>query len=223
MRKDLMNDPKFEKEVAGIFVPWAGRKLKEKEGGIYYVGIATDGEWGGEYFYPSNYTECLGLTADMCKKRHDRARTPFWKYLDRLTTTLLGGSFETTHEWWGWSNLFKLGRTAGTPAQNAGLISRQLDECIIALQEEFLSLKNSLIVIASAKSYGVLEGAIPGLGTWDCSHENSGVHCFQDQSGNLYVWGYHPGHAQRKKFFEKQLKATVKLARKEKFHWIKTG
>ena len=33
-------------ELAGVFVPWAGAELKQK-GGIYYIGMATDGDTDG--------------------------------------------------------------------------------------------------------------------------------------------------------------------------------
>jgi hypothetical protein len=45
MRDDLRENQDFADQVAGVFVPWAGNKLREN-GGIYYVGIATDkGLW----------------------------------------------------------------------------------------------------------------------------------------------------------------------------------
>lgn len=81
-------------DVSGIFVPWAGSQLKA-DGCIYYVGVATDGDFGaGE---PQTLSACYQRSAELCNgKRHARSHTPFWQFLDGLSVNLLGGPYEQT-------------------------------------------------------------------------------------------------------------------------------
>src|SRR5262249_40905706 len=82
-------------EVAGIFMPWMGQSLLQKRGGVYYVGIGTDGPYGANepqtFLRRCNYSSTVGNG-----RRHEHSHTPFWRFLDRLTTELLGGPYHLT-------------------------------------------------------------------------------------------------------------------------------
>src|SRR5271165_5640986 len=78
--------PREEGKLAGIFVPWAGSRLVD-HGGIYYVGMATDGDYDADA--PLTFDARAQVAESFCTTtRHDRAGTPFWQFLDGLTWAL---------------------------------------------------------------------------------------------------------------------------------------
>lgn len=180
--------------LAGIFVPWAGARLIG-EGGIYYIGIATAGDYRGDADPPTFDAQrdvVESLCTDNCR---DLAASPFWQFLDGLTWALLDGPFHETTNRWGWSNLLKIGWSDANP--NAELRAAQQTTCINALREEFDKLHDSLIVIVSNDTFGVLDSPylFPQIvPLWNTNyHEQTGLYWFKDQRlGNLYVHGYHP-------------------------------
>ena len=92
--------------------PWAGQRLAEA-GGIYWVGAATEGAYGSEG--EQTFEACHERPARLCDRGpHARAHTPLWLFLDGLTRALLGGSYDATTDRWGWSNLLKIGWSAGS-------------------------------------------------------------------------------------------------------------
>jgi len=198
--------------VAGIFVPWAGPRLRE-EGGLYYVGAATDGAFWAQS--PQRFEDCYQRTADICNgKRHNRSGTPFWRFLDRLSIALFNAPYERTTAYWGWSNLLKIGFTDGTPASwHKEVADRQRAACIESLRQELAHLKDTTVFVASNATFGILDEAIGDTVPWVKADEDSGVYCHQDtQSRNLYIWGYHPKAAQLGKFFDEELEMVSKLA-----------
>jgi hypothetical protein len=65
--------PTHDARLAGIFVPWAGSRLIG-EGGIYYVGMATDGDYWADD--PQTLDKRLQRTESLCNNnRHRRAVT----------------------------------------------------------------------------------------------------------------------------------------------------
>lgn len=213
--------PEKDGSLAGIFVPWAGSRLIA-EGGIYYVGMATRGDYGADH--PQTFEACKLIAETLCTiRRDDLARSQFWQFLDGLTWALLGDSFDKTSDRWGWSNLLKIGCRIGNP--NRKLIKDQQNVCVSSLHEEFERLRNSLIVIVSAETLGVLDSPhiFPRLvphwnkdyeRNWNKDHEDTGVWSFADpDSGNLYIHVYHPRHAVTKGFWGSELGCTIHLAR----------
>ena len=108
----------------------------------------------------------------------------------------------------GWSNLLKIGCSLGNPNQwprpVSSLIDEQKEICIAALEEELGSLHDSLIVIATGNTFGVLEGALPKVisgwqeAFWNKEHEETGCWTYEDpNSRNLYINCEHPGRAVR--------------------------
>jgi hypothetical protein len=205
--------------LAGVFVPWAGSRLKE-EGGVYYVGMATAGFYIGDDDPPS-FDAQLRL-AQSCTNNRSLADSPFWQFLDGLTWALLGGPFNETSDRWGWSNLLKIGWSKANP--NAQLRNAQREACITSLREEFEKLHDSLIVIVSNDRFKVLDSndVFPKLvpqwksdydGNWNKDYnDETGLYWFEDKrSRNLYVHGYHPRAAAR--FFGSALGRTIHLAR----------
>jgi hypothetical protein len=200
--------------VAGLFLPWAGHRLAEA-GGIYWVGAATEGDYGAER--EQSFEACHERAARLCDRGpHARAHTPLWLFLDGLTRELLGGSYDTTAERWGWSNLLKIGWSAGTPeGWPAELIERQQAACAAALREEFAALRGSLVFVGSRDDFGILGEALGGMPDWHGEQDEvAGVWWFRDEaSGNLVVHGCHPGAARRGHFSEAALDRTILLAR----------
>jgi len=208
--------------IAGIFVPWAGDRLIG-EGGIYYVGIATRGEfWASD---TQDFDTRLGVT-EQCVSGREGCETPFWQFLDGLTWALFGAPFDQTKEQWGWSNLLKIGWSEGNPGQR--LRDDQRDICAKSLREEFEQLHHSLVVIASSGTQNVLDhpAVFPQLvprwkASWsDNWHQNydtqTGIWWFKDvYSGNLYVHNYHPRRMVQAgdSFWGSALGCTIQLAR----------
>lgn len=206
-------------DVAGIFVPWAGSRLI-REGGIYYVGIATDGEYGAHE--RQTFERCYSWAATVGNgERHERSHTPFWRFLDELSLQLLRAPAHESADRWGWSNLLKIGCCNGSPSEWPQLVvTAQTPACIECLQQEFSRLKQTLIFIGSNDDYGIITESLPTKPQWDKSEEDAGVYSWWDEeSFNLYIHGYHPGFAQRDGFFDAQLNKTVELARRD-LPWI---
>jgi hypothetical protein len=172
--------------------------------------MATDGDYGATA--PQTFARQLRRAEDGCKRRHDRARSAFWQFLDGLTWALLGGPFEKTSDRWGWSNLLKIGWSVGNPHQwrppvQPILKDDQRDVCVSALRQEFENLSKSLIVICTGDTFGVLDSRdlFPKLvphwknsyaDNWDkANNDQTGVWSLRDpKSGNLYAHCYHPRH-----------------------------
>jgi hypothetical protein len=190
---------------AGIFVPWAGARLRDK-GGVYYVGMATDSDYWADD--PPDFDLRLDRTQSICTDPNaNPGTTPFWQFLDGLTWALLGAPFRNCWDRWGWSNLLKIGWSVGSPDEwHPKLLDEQRDICVTALREELEPLHNSLIVAVSANPFGVLDSSrlFPRLvpnwqakydDNWDRSHEETGCWSFTDpNSGNLYIHCYHPNY-----------------------------
>jgi hypothetical protein len=222
--------PTKEGRLAGIFVPWAGARLKDA-GCIYYVGMATDGDYWADD--PQTFDQQLRHAEELCNNRHGRAGSPFWQFLDGLTWALLGGPFDKTSDRWGWSNLLKIGWSVGNPNAwrppvEPRLINEQRAACVASLCEEFAKLNNSLVVIVSGNTFGVLDSPdlfsnlIPNWqqkyeDNWTKDyHVDTGVWSYADsKSGNLYVHCEHPGYAARTwySFWGSALGRIVHLAR----------
>jgi len=200
--------------VAGLFLPWAGQRLA-KAGGIYWVGAATEGIYGAEG--EQSFEACHERAARLCDRGpHARAHTPLWLFLDGLTRALLDGSYDTTTDRWGWSNLLKIGWSVGTPQDwPAGLVERQQEACAAALREEFARLRRSLIFVGSLDDFGILGEALGGNPGWNGEEDEvAGLWWFHDEaSGNLFVHGCHPNAARRGHFSDAALDRTVMLAR----------
>jgi hypothetical protein len=201
-------------EVAGIFVPWAGPRLI-RDGGIYYVGIATDGPDGADD--PQTFEQRYGATESVCNgERHERSNSPFWRFLDGLSSGLLGAPFHKTADRWGWSDLLKIGCCSGSPKNWPKLVkTAQAPACIESLRHEFSRLQQTLVFIASAEKLGILDESLPKEPQWDKSDKDAGIYWWWEQeSSNLYVHGYHPNAAQFQGSFDEQLNKTVDLARR---------
>ncbi len=200
--------------IAGLFLPWAGRRLAEA-GGIYWVGAATEGVYGAEG--EQSFEACHERAARLCDRGpHALAHTPLWLFLDGLTRALLGGSYDTTTERWGWSNLLKIGWSEGAPqGWPPEIIERQQAICAAALREEFAGLRRSLVFVGSLDDFGILGEALGGIPDWHGEHdEATGLWWLRDEpSGNLVVHGCHPSAARRGHFSEAALERTVMLAR----------
>jgi len=200
--------------VAGIFVPWAGPGLI-RDGGLYYVGIATDGDYGADE--PQTFEQCYEATVWVRNgERHEHSHSPFWRFLDELSSRLLEGPSHKTANRWGWSNLLKIGCRADSPGDWPELVkTAQTPACIESLRREFSRLHRTVIFIASNEKLGILDESLPKEPQWDKSDEDTGIHWWWEQeSSNLYVHGYHPKYAQLQGFFDEQLNKTVDIARR---------
>jgi hypothetical protein len=202
-------------KIAGIHLPWAGDQLLTPTDGqrvIYMVGFATDKNYACDV--PQNFEASLAnLEEEFREHPKERANTPFWRFLSGLTKHF----FEKPHYEcilrWGWSNLFKIAynedRDVNWPED---LFQRQRAACVSALNSEFRRLRNTLIFIGAGKDRGLVREAL-SRASFDTIYENDGVHYWSDQdNGNVYVWGYHPSHAQQKPLFDQMLQRTIWLA-----------
>jgi len=201
--------------VAGLFLPWAGRRLAEARGGIYWVGAATEGPYGTEG--DQTFEACHERAAMLCDRGpHARAHTPLWLFLDGLTRELLGGPYDATADRWGWSNLLKIGWSTGDPeGWPSELVERQQAVCAVAMREEFARLRQSLVFIGSLDDFGILGEALDGTPAWHKDSDGAtAIWWFRDEaSGNLFVHGCQPSAARRGHFSGEALDRTVLLAR----------
>jgi hypothetical protein len=142
-----------------------------------------------------------------------RRHSPFWNFLDGLTTDLLGGPSDTVSDRWGWSNLLKIGWSRGNPANwPTMLIELQRNTCEEALRGELSRLRDSLIFVASNPEFRVLHPVAGDETEWNQDHQEDGIWWLKDNlHGNLYVHGYHPGHARRRRFYDAELKRAITL------------
>ena len=73
-----------------VFVPWAGLAL-ESSRGIYYLGAGLDAE-ENHPDYSATFEAALEATEQFVQSgMRGRRHSPFWNFLDGLTTDLLGG------------------------------------------------------------------------------------------------------------------------------------
>lgn len=219
----------FPKTIAGVFVPWAGSRLIEN-GGLYYVGMATRGEFYGNCGDQS-FGACLSRTKVECVD--SKSSTPFWSYLNCLSQELLSEPYKHTQDSWGWSNLLKVGYSEVDNPSNwpPEFVTGQREICVAALTEELVRLRKTVIVIVSDPTFDVLERAVANSANvkrvdWNRSSEDvDGVWWWWDeQSKNLYVHEYHPNHARLKKFLNEMLSRTVMLAQEHQhdFSWLRS-
>ena len=198
--------------IAGLFLPWSGRELATK-GGIYWVGAGTDGIYGAEG--EQSYEACHERAARLCDRGPNaQAHTPLWLFLDALTRALLGGSYDATSSRWGWSNLLKIGWSAGSPdVWPPEVVERQQHACAAALREEIGQLRNSLIYIGSLDDFGILGEALGSTPDWHSENSTTtSIWWFRDQvSGNLFVHGNHPSTARREEAAIDAIERTVLL------------
>ncbi|WP_270935458.1 hypothetical protein [Falsiroseomonas oryzae] len=198
--------------VAGLFVPWSGAQLASR-GGIYWVGAGTEGDYGAAG--DQGFEACHERAAHLCDRgQHGSAHTPTWMFLDGLTRGLLGGAYDTTAARWGWSNLLKIGWSAGRPEEwPSALVERQQQACALALREELACLRDTLVFVASLDDFGILGEALGGVPAWHGRDEATGLWWYRDEaSGNLVVHGCDPAAARRGQFAEAALDRTLMLA-----------
>ena len=153
--------------------------------------MATAGLYMGDDD-PPTFDAQLQLAESLCVNNRNLEHSPFWQFLDGLSWALLGAPFNETSDSWGWSNLFKIGWSSINNPSNwrQPLIGDQRDVCIAALNEEFVQLHDSLIIIASGERFGLIEKYED---KWNKDYEETGVWSFTDaNSHNLYVTCYHP-------------------------------
>lgn len=200
--------------VAGLFLPWAGQRLAEV-GGVYWVGSASEGDYGAER--EQSFEACHERAARLCDRGpHAQAHTPLWLFLDGLTRELLGGPYDRTAAFWGWSNLLKIGWSAGAPENwPAQLVERQQAACAAALREELAAVRGSPVFVGSQDDFGILGEALGGMPDWHGEQgDGTGIWWFRDDaSGNLIVHVCHPIAARRSHLSEAALEQTVLLAR----------
>lgn len=198
-------------QPSNIFVPWAGDHLVSEGRGLYYVGIATDAE---DNYGKQTFEARLSATEQFCAKP-TRGRSPYWQFMNRLTASLLGGRYDRTQYAWGWSNLLKIAGCAGSPGKwGSPLIDSQKDACIISLREEVARLRQSLIVITSSDTYGILHEAAADESRWDTVKRPGCTYLLYDaRTGNAFVHCYHPRYMRQNGHYEQAVAETLDYAR----------
>jgi hypothetical protein len=94
------------------------------------------------------------------------------------------------------------------------LIELQRNNCKEALREELSRLRESLIFVASNPEFGILYPVVGDETKWNKDHQDDGIWWLKDNlHGNLFVHGYHPSHARRRRFYDAKLKRAITLTR----------
>ena len=188
-------------QPTGPMLPYAGEDLVSGGGGIYFVGIATDGDFQSD---PSlSYAARIERVARMVQSRQGAA-SPFWRFIDQVCVRSFGRPFNECPERWGWSNLVKIGASEGVPTPE--LAHAQRDLCVEAFAEELGSLRRALVVVLTAQTHGILEAALTSLAgrplTWDKRHTDAGIYTFDPRPHLRVLHAYHPKYAALARFFD---------------------
>jgi hypothetical protein len=201
--------------VSGIHLPWAGnRLLNPTKGtrGLYYLGIATHNNYATNV--AQNYKAALEYSKREWRVDPTGSQgTPFWQFLNGLTMSMYGQRYFDCIERWGWSNLFKIAHnTIKTPSKwPDGFFKTQRDASAAALRDELDQLKNAVIFIGSNETREMVCPVLPKA-KWDTTYNDVGISFWRDNiTGNIYIWGYHPGNARLKKYFDRMLERTLSL------------
>ena len=205
-----------EGSVAGIFSPWRGAEIDR--GGLYYVGIATNGAYYADE--EQSLDACLSRAALIAAgeaslevgEKDSTGHSAFWRFLNQLTMSLLRGSYKETASRWGWSNLLKIGWSHGAPASwPKPLITGQREACRSAFAEETSTLRDCLVIVASSEDFGCLDD-LKARGSWqkDLRDPHDLDWWFDQEKGSLWIHSNHPNHMRGRLPYVAQ--ATVKLA-----------
>lgn len=211
-----------EGSVAGIFSPWSGAEMDR--GGIYYVGIATNGAYYADK--EQRLDACLRRAALIAAgdapleegEKDTTGNSAFWRFLNELTTGLLGSPFKEATSRWGWSNLLKIGWSREAPASwPKPLISGQREVCRMAFAEETAALQNCLVFVASNEDFDCLVD-LKARGPWheDLRNPHDLDWWFDHEKGNLWIHSNHPNSMRGR--LTSVAQATVTLAQ-AKLSW----
>jgi hypothetical protein len=155
--------------------------------------------------------DCYARTVD--EIHNHRKYTSFWRFLAGLTGELLSDKPEATLSGWGWSNFLKIGHcTEKKPPKE--MVELEADACRQSLAAEIAAIKNSLIFVASADDFGMMDVISGSACNWQKSYEDDGIWYQMVAHENLLMHGYHPNFAYLDGFFDQMLNRTTELARK---------
>jgi len=204
--------------VSGIHLPWAGNQVLnpvERTNSLYVVGIAT----AANYPVQSNFDAARAYSEqDWRDHPKERAGSPFWQFVSGLTTFMYDKRHYECADRWGWSNIFKIAYNddVGGPSKWPNpFFDGQREACVVALKHEFNQLSKAAIFIASSDDREMLRLVLP-TAKWDEKYNEDGLHFWdEDNTGNLYIWGYHPKAARMANppFFDKMLTRSQSLIR----------
>ena len=196
---------------SNIFVPWAGERLVSEGRGVYFVGMAVAAEPADG---DQDFATRLKATEAWCRDPK-RPGSPYWQFINRITSALLGGAYDQTQHAWGWSNLLKIAGKEGSPSDwGRDLVPAQRDAGVDALREEISALRDSLVIITSGQEFGVIYSVLPKLKNWDTVNRPGCTYFLHDpDSGNAIVHSYHPKYMQMKRHFDSAVEETIYFAK----------
>src|SRR5580693_4586216 len=87
--------------IARPFVPFIGADILRKKPGLYFIGIATHGDWTSG----ARLEDAIQDAKDVAKTKN----TKFWRYIWRVTELVYGGTYLANISLIAWSNQFKIG------------------------------------------------------------------------------------------------------------------
>jgi hypothetical protein len=198
-------------KTSNVFVPWAGEQLISRSRGIYYVGISAKAE---EMQGEQSYEARLEVTRRFCQRDNIREHlgSPFWRFLNELTLRIFHRRCDESQELWGWSNLLKIAPEKHDQWPRP-FVEFQHGSNVVALQEEIAPLRQSLIVIASEKDFGLLDELVPKGIEWDKTDRPGQTwRLFVPETGNLFIHSYHPGNLNRRNHFNDAVEEIVASA-----------
>jgi hypothetical protein len=193
--------------AAGIFLPFQGKKLLD-DGGFYYIGQATRGEWYADQeqtkpnslSWSDDFINFEGKPTNGGSLYGERNRN-FWKFCDLLSQSLFGGGMLETRQRWGWSNLLKIGAYNDYGAQHGpaqwgqAMRNIQREACTACLKNEISSLRRTVIYIASTEHFGICPDAF-GEDMWHQEKyeavNDTWVRIFPWNNNNIICHGPHP-------------------------------
>jgi hypothetical protein len=200
--KEFKKNNKYD--AAGIFLPFRGKDLQE--GGFYYIGQATRGDWwaceeqsaANSLLWSNEFIRSEGKPVGGGTLYAEQHRN-FWKFCDQMCRSLFDSGMLESRERWGWSNLLKIGafnsgdRQDGPSSWGDEMHEIQRGACIACLRDEVSALQRTVIYVASTSDLNICKEVF-GEAAWRRGEEvgDTWVRVFPWDNDNIVCHGPHP-------------------------------
>jgi hypothetical protein len=186
MRKQMISLKPNVAAVAWPFLPFVGSKILEGAPGIYFIGIATRGDW----IESKDLAEGQKMSRDYARDSHSG---PFWRYIQALSERVFGLPFLDCIETIAWSNQFKIGVQDGNPSGDYAKVQQDLSRLILE-RELHLASRCAVVFLGDVDVKNpVLPEYFHRESNWNTEkYRRHGVWVKQTANGAPVFYQYHP-------------------------------